>query len=182
MVALLLLSAVAVAWFGLTLAGMTPFTYPEPAVAAGAFLFLGLNAAFLAGGAMRIRAPEFGPDQRRGVRLSVALRGTIDGVLGSVEDLSLRGAGVTMSESGAEIGDTVEFVILLPDHTVTLAAVVRRRREVADGVEVGIEFDTDQVVDIADLALALLSTDVDEHPGTLPAQLAGELVDLDLAA
>ncbi|HEY7259450.1 MAG TPA: hypothetical protein VH459_10285 [Gaiellales bacterium] len=51
-----------------------------------------------------------------------------------------------------------------------------------DGVEVGLAFDAGHVVDIADLALALLSTDVDDRPGTPPSQLAGELINLDLAA
>ena len=158
-ITLLVVSAVAAAWFGLTLAGMTPFTYAEPAVAEGAFLFLGVNAAFLAGGAMRIRAPEFAPEQRSGVRLPVTLRGTVDGVVCTVDDLSLGGAGITMA-GDVPAGDGVEFVVLLPDHTVTLQAVVRHRRAVADGIELGIEFDPAQVVDIAELALALLSTDV----------------------
>ena len=76
-IALLAVSALATAWFGLTLAGRTPFTYPLPAVAEGAFLFLGMNAAVLAGAAMRIRAPEFAPERRDGVRLPVILRGTV---------------------------------------------------------------------------------------------------------
>jgi cellulose synthase (UDP-forming) len=158
-IALLIVSAAAAAWFGLTLAGLTPFTYAEPAVAEGAFLFLGVNAAFLAGGALRIRALEFAPEQRSGVRLPVTLRGTVDGAVCTVDDLSLSGAGVTLP-AGAPVSGHVELVVLLPDHTVTLQAAVRRRRETGGGVELGLEFDPAQVVDIADLALALLSTDV----------------------
>jgi hypothetical protein len=138
---------------------LTPFTYAEPAVAEGAFLFLGVNAAFLAGGALRIRALEFAPEQRSGVRLPVTLRGTVDGAVCTVDDLSLSGAGVTLP-AGAPVSGHVELVVLLPDHTVTLQAAVRRRRETGGGVELGLEFDPAQVVDIADLALALLSTDV----------------------
>ena len=158
-IALLIVSGAAAAWFGMTLAGWTPFTYSEPAVAEGAFLFLGVNAAFLAGGALRIRAPEFAPEQRSGVRLPVTLRGTVDGAICTVDDLSLGGAGVTLP-AGASVTGAVELVVLLPDHTVTLQAAVRRLRETVRGVELGLEFDTSQVVDIADLALALLSTDV----------------------
>jgi cellulose synthase/poly-beta-1,6-N-acetylglucosamine synthase-like glycosyltransferase len=180
-IALLVVSAAAAAWFGVTLAGMTSFTYPQPAVAEGAFLFLGVNAAFLAGGAMRIRAPEFAPDQRNGVRLSVALQGTVDGVVCAVDELSLGGAGVRASESGARVGDTVELVVLLPDHTVTLDAVVRHRAEAEGDLDLGLEFDADQVVDIADLALALLSTDVEGVAETLAAGAAGPAA-LDLAA
>ena len=143
----------------MTLAGLTPFTYSQPAVAEGAFLFLGVNAAFLAGGALRIRAPEFAPEQRSGVRLPVTLRGTVDGAVCTIDDLSLGGAGVTLPAGASAAGD-VELVVLLPDHTVTLQAAVRRRRDVAAGVELGVEFDPAQVVDIAELALALLSTDV----------------------
>jgi cellulose synthase/poly-beta-1,6-N-acetylglucosamine synthase-like glycosyltransferase len=158
-IALLIVSAGAAAWFGMTLAGLTPFTYSQPAVAEGAFLFLGVNAAFLAGGALRIRAPEFAPEQRSGVRLPVTLRGTVDGAVCTIDDLSLGGAGVTLPACASAAGD-VELVVLLPDHTVTLQAAVRRRRDVAAGVELGVEFDPAQVVDIAELALALLSTDV----------------------
>jgi cellulose synthase (UDP-forming) len=158
-IALLIVSGAAAAWFGMTLAGWTPFTYSEPAVAEGAFLFLGVNAAFLAGGALRIRAPEFAPEQRSGVRLPVTLRGTVDGAICTVDDLSLGGAGVTLP-AGASVTGAVELVVLLADHTVTLQAAVRRLRETARGVELGLEFDTSQVVDIAELALALLSTDV----------------------
>lgn len=159
-IALLVVSAVAAAWFALTLAGRTPFAYPVPAVAEGAFLFLGVNAAFLAGAAMRIRAPEFAPERRDGVRLPVALRGTVDGVLCEIADLSLGGSSVQLPSSAAQVGKTVEFVVLLPDHTVTLAATVRRRTPGDEALELGLEFAPDQAVDVADLALALLSTDV----------------------
>jgi cellulose synthase (UDP-forming) len=159
-IALLVVSAVAAAWFALTLAGRTPFAYPVPAVAEGAFLFLGVNAAFLAGAAMRIRAPEFAPERRDGVRLPVALRGTVDGVLCEIADLSLGGSSVQLPSSAAQVGKTVEFVVLLPDHTVTLAATVRRRTPGDEALELGLEFAPDQAVDVADLALALLATDV----------------------
>lgn len=155
-----MVSAVAAAWFALTLAGRTPFAYPVPAVAEGAFLFLGVNAAFLAGAAMRIRAPEFAPERRDGVRLPVALRGTVDGVLCEIADLSLGGSSVQLPSSAAQVGKTVEFVVLLPDHTVTLAATVRRRTPGDEALELGLEFAPDQAVDVADLALALPSTDV----------------------
>jgi cellulose synthase/poly-beta-1,6-N-acetylglucosamine synthase-like glycosyltransferase len=158
-IGLLIVSAAAAAWFGVTLAGLTPLTYSDPAVAEGALLFLGVNAAFVAGGALRIRALEFAPEQRNGVRLPVALRGTVDGDVCTVGDLSLSGAGVTVP-ADASVAESVELAILLPDRTVTLQAVVRRRREVAGRVELGLEFDPAQVVDIAELALALLSTDV----------------------
>jgi cellulose synthase (UDP-forming) len=160
-IALLAVSVAATAWFGFTLAGKTPFMYPLPAVAEGAFLFLGMNAAFLAGAAMRIRAPEFAPERRDGVRLPVVLRGTVDGAMCAITDLSLGGTGVTIASSTARVGDAVEFVVLLPDHAVTLAATVRRcEPQAAGGVEIGLEFDSDQAVEIADLALALLATDV----------------------
>jgi hypothetical protein len=83
----------------------------------------------------------------------------VDGAICTVDDLSLGGAGVTLP-AGASVTGAVELVVLLPDHTVTLQAAVRRLRETARGVELGLEFDTAQVVDIAELALALLSTHV----------------------
>ena len=119
-----------------------------------------MNAAFLAGAAMRIRAPEFAPERRDGVRLRVVLRGTVDGVLCEIADLSLGGSSVQLPSSAAEVGKTVEFVVLLPDRTVTLAATVRRRTPGDEALELGLEFAPDQAVDVADLALALLSTDV----------------------
>jgi cellulose synthase/poly-beta-1,6-N-acetylglucosamine synthase-like glycosyltransferase len=176
-IALLVVSAAAVVWFALTLAGRTPFVYPVPAVAEGAFLFLGVNAAFLAGAAMRIRAPEFAPERRNGVRLPVVLCGTVDGMLCAIDDLSLGGTGVALASSSAQVGDTVEFVVLLPANIVTLASTVRRRTSGREGVELGLEFDSGQAVDIAGLALALLSTDIaglDEaqaYEPVIPAEL-----------
>lgn len=180
-IALLVVSAVAAAWFALTLAGRTPFAYPVPAVAEGAFLFLGVNAAFLAGAAMRIRAPEFAPERRDGVRLPVVLRGTVDGALCEIADLSLGGSSVQLPSSAAQVGKTVEFVVLLPDRAVTLAATVRRRTPGDAALELGLEFEPDQAVDVADLALALLSTDV---AGLEDAQVYEPVVpaDLDQAA
>jgi cellulose synthase/poly-beta-1,6-N-acetylglucosamine synthase-like glycosyltransferase len=173
MIALLVGSALAAVWFGLTVAGMTPFAYRVPAVAEGAFLFLGANAAMLAGAAMRIRAPEFAPERRNGVRLPVMLRGTVAGVACAIDDLSLGGTGVTAAASPAGLGEEVEFVVLLPDHTVTLASTVRRALPTADGgVEIGLEFDPGQTVDIADLALALLATDVASLEHRLETDLA----------
>jgi hypothetical protein len=111
------------------------------------------------------------------VRLPVVLCGTVDGMLCAIDDLSLGGTGVALASSSAQVGDTVEFVVLLPANIVTLASTVRRRTSGREGVELGLEFDSGQAVDIAGLALALLSTDVaglDEaqvYEPVMPAEL-----------
>lgn len=158
---LLALTVAAFVLFGVTLAGVGPFSYEEPGVAIGAAVFLAFNGGLLAAAAHRIRQPRFAPDRRDGIRLPLVLRGTVAGDDCAIVDLSLAGARVVTGPCVAEIGDQVVFRVRFDAETVTLRAVVRRKlNDDPDRTELGLELIDGQHAAKARLAVALLSTDL----------------------
>lgn len=154
--ALLVASPVAMMWFGLTLAGLTPLSYREPGVAIGAAAFLAANTALLLAAARRIRSLRFASDQRRGVRLPVRLAATFDGRPCTALDVSLTGARLAL-EGNPAVADAGELALDLPRGRVVLRCTLERRAAAADGAELGVRFSPGQRRALADLALALFS-------------------------
>ena len=164
-VVLLALTAASLVWFVLTIAGLGPVEYPEPGVVVAACVFLVANGILLAAAAQRIRQLRFAPDRRTGVRLPLVLRGSIDGLPCAMLDLSLAGARVMVEDTGPAIGDEVRFTVELPQDTVELRAIVRRRPSDEPGRrELGLEFAPRQRAARARLAVALLSTELAGPP------------------
>ena len=166
-VVLLALSAAALAWYVLTVAGLTPFHYREPGAVLAACGFLVGNAALLAAAAHRVRQLRFAPDRRAGVRLPVLLRGTVGAASCALLDLSLTGARVTTSDDEPrEIGDKAHLSIELGGSTIRLRAVVRRKTATPSGeTELGLEFASRQRKLLAQLAIALLASDFSTEEG-----------------
>jgi cellulose synthase (UDP-forming) len=156
---LLVASPLAMLWFGLSLAGLTPLEYPEPGVAIGACVFLAANLALVAGAAYRVSSPRFASDRRRGARLPVRLHGAVGEVPCTVLDVSLTGARLVCAdapvfEPSAEVAVTLD----IPPRPVVLAASVQRHLQHPGGdVELGVRFEPDQRTAIAQLALALFA-------------------------
>lgn len=152
--ALLVAAPVALVWFALTMAGLTPLTYAEPGVVIGAAAFLLGNTALLVAAARRIRSDRFATDQRAGARLPVRLRASFAGRPCTVLDVSLTGARLALADGSGE-PTAGELVLDLPDGgAIALSATVERSS--ADG-ELGVRFRSGQRRAVADLALALFS-------------------------
>jgi len=158
-VALLVVSPLAIVWFGLTLAGSTPLEYSEPGVAIGACVFLVANVALVAGAAYRVSSPRFASDRRRGARLPVRLQGTVRRIPCTVLDVSLTGARL-VCEKTPRVEPPAEVVVKLavPPSPITLTASVQRLLPLPDGgAELGVRFEPGQRTAIAHLALALFA-------------------------
>ena len=163
--ALAVASAVGMAWFAASLAGLTPLRYEIPWAAIGAALFMAMNLGFLLAAIGRIRSSRFAGNRRASVRLPVNLAATFDGRPVELLDLSLTGARAVAASAAA-----------LPDqeaHATPAAQVsnldfdlhggrfrlrVAARREIKrdDGqAELGLEFVPGQDAEIARLAVAV---------------------------
>jgi len=157
-VGLLVLSAAAIVWFALSFANLTPMHYSQPGAVLSACIFLLANALVLAAAAHRVRAPRFAPERRAGVRLPVALTGSVDRRWCTVLDLSLTGARVVTRGPARPLGSRVHLEVDLPQGMIRIAAIVARRTHTDDlEVELGLEFEDGQSRALADLAVALLA-------------------------
>jgi cellulose synthase (UDP-forming) len=154
---LLAASLAAAVWFALTLAGLTPMHYSEPGVAIGACLFLACNAALLVAAAHRIVSNRFAADRRRGARLPVLLRGTVDGSLCAILDFSLTGARVVCADRQVH-SEQVTFSLEAGSDRIVLTSRLQRRIPYAGGgYELGLEFEPEQGAEVARLALFLFA-------------------------
>jgi hypothetical protein len=167
-IVLMALAAGALAWAGATLVGLTPVTYEQPGVVAGAALFLLGNQALVIAAIRRIRRPRYAGERRESYRFPIAFNGRINGLKCVVDDVSLTGAQVHT------VGEPVMFYV---DQPVTLEmelawgteridCIIRRRRP--DGA-LGLSFqgNTDELV--TRLSLALFHPDA-QPPVAKPAR------------
>ena len=165
------LSVVSLAWFFLTMAGFSPTSYTEPAVAIGAALFLLMNLTLLTMAVRRISDPRFATNRRASVRFGVRLFGTVGPARCEIEDLSTAGAKLLLARPKAtQVPDQTELTIELPNgDRPVLTARVKRRLDRIDGFEIGLEFDDGQQQTMALIALALLQHQEAEEQYLLPA-------------
>ncbi|GIU93987.1 MAG: hypothetical protein KatS3mg012_0444 [Gaiellaceae bacterium] len=153
---LLVAAPAALAWFALTISGLTPLSYPVPGVAVGAAAFLVANTLLLVAAARRIRSDRFATDQRLGTRLPVRIVGSFAGRECTILDVSLSGARVVLA-GGPTAAEGGELALDLPGGRVVLDATIERRVDANGGSELGVRFRPGQRRAVADLALALFS-------------------------
>jgi cellulose synthase (UDP-forming) len=159
--AMLPLSGLALVWYLLSLAGLTPLRYAEPWVAHGAAFWLAVNLVLVVAAIRRVRAETFGAERRASVRFQTELAGTLDGVPCTIRDLSLTGARVVVDAGwwpalavAAEHALAISALPTLPP----LRGAVRMRRPARGGGEaIGLEFTGLDAAVQARLALALFN-------------------------
>jgi len=154
-------SALGLAWFAATLAGLTPLRYEIPWAAVGAAFFMAMNLGFLVAAIGRIRSSRYAGNRRASVRLPVALPASLDGRGVQLRDLSLTGARVAgdaeaLPAPGPEPATPGELVFDLHGGLFRLRTQPRRRTALEDGsVELGLEFAPEQESEVARLAIAV---------------------------
>ncbi|HEX5332142.1 MAG TPA: glycosyltransferase [Cellulomonas sp.] len=165
------LSAGAVVWYLLTLAGLTPVTYDLPWVAHGAMLWVVVNTGFLVAARRRIMLQRYAGNRRDSWRFAtgdVPVTLEVAGVhaAGSLSDLSLNGGRLHVPDGqgvSLAVGDTVlvEVDLIEPDGTVDRMALRATVRSVtveasgALGAGLSLHLDTSEQ---ARLALVLYLT------------------------
>jgi cellulose synthase (UDP-forming) len=153
-------SALGLAWFAATLAGLTPLSYDVPWAAAGAAVFMAMNLGFLLAAIGRIRSSRYAGNRRASVRLPVSLPAMLDGRPVRLRDISLTGARATAA------GDAVPAPSPTPSpatldfdlHGMLFRFRTQPRRHAfrEDGeVELGLEFAPGQEAEVARLAVAI---------------------------
>jgi cellulose synthase/poly-beta-1,6-N-acetylglucosamine synthase-like glycosyltransferase len=168
LVALLAAHVVAGVWFALTVTGLTPTAYREPAVTIGAVFFASLNGWLLVTALRRIRADRFAGERRASVRLPVDVEADIDGASCIVEDLSITGAQIVLPFGGQlEPGSEATLTLHLPDGPLRLWGRVLRPLGGDALPRFGFAFADGQLDAVARIALSLFggAPDApDEHP------------------
>jgi cellulose synthase (UDP-forming) len=151
-------SVLALLYFAVTIAGLTPFDYQTPAAAIGAAVFLCGNTLLLVTAMRRIRDPRFAPNRRESHRFDVHLGARLDGKFCRVTDVSMSGCMARVTGERPEPGTETTLVVSLPQQTVRLECIVRR---VLDGVppefSLGLEFAPGQRAILGRLAVALFN-------------------------
>jgi len=151
-------SVLALLYFAVTIAGLTPFEYQTPAAAIGAAVFLCGNTLLLVTAIRRIRDPRFSPNRRGSHRFDVHLGARLDGRFCRVTDVSMTGCMARVIGERPEPGARMTLVVSLPQEPVRLECIVRR---VLDGVppefSLGLEFAPGQRAILGTLAVALFN-------------------------
>ncbi len=132
LVALLVLLVAAVVYAGLSLAGLTPTHYVVTGTAVVPLVWLGVTAGFVVAAVLRIRDPRYGTERREGHRFDLAVLALLDGLPGTVVDVSLGGARVRLPEGSAvlPVGTESWLAMWVPDRKrpVITPVVVRSRQ------------------------------------------------------
>jgi cellulose synthase/poly-beta-1,6-N-acetylglucosamine synthase-like glycosyltransferase len=155
---LLALTGAAGAWFGLTLAGLTPVEYAVRWTAYGAAGWAVVNGVFLSLAIRRIRSDRFAADRRTGVRLRTGGQVRLDDRSADLIDTSAGGALVRCQSPPPWTIGPLSLELSLGGETIVLAAQERNRLLVGTGgALIGIEWDAGQDRQVGRLMLALLS-------------------------
>ena len=158
LLALLGLGVAAMAWFGLTLAGLTPLHYGERAAMYGSAGFLVINLALLWAAAARATAARFAGERRASVRFATDLPGTLRGMPVRVADMSLGGARLRVEGECPDLGPGWQGLLALECCLLRLEVrVVRVYSRTPEGVELGVAFGGGQQRAVAGLALFLFN-------------------------
>jgi cellulose synthase (UDP-forming) len=156
LLALLGMGVAAMAWFGLTLAGLTPLHYGEPPAMYGSAGFLAMNLALLGAALSRASAARFAGERRASVRFAAALPARLNGVPVVVEDVSLGGARLRVPGDHPALNPGWRGELALDRGPEGLQATsVRFYPRRAKTAAVGIAFDGGQHAAVARLALFL---------------------------
>lgn len=157
LVVMFLLSVGALVWCALTLKGLTPTTYRNPAAMIGTSGFLLFNMMLLIAATRRIIDPKYAGERRASVRFPVDMAAGVDGHPGRVRDISLTGAWVLVAETPTDVFDlaqTVEFVLV--NQGVKFEATLMRVIDRGGGeVELGLEYVDGQWPALRDLSVVL---------------------------
>ncbi len=153
---LLGLTAVALVFYVLTFAGMTPVAYTVSWTADGAALWALVNGGLLVAALGRIRSERFATDRRSAVRVRVRGRVRLDECDGELVDVSVGGALVRCT-TPPPVGPHVLVVAVSGEGETRIHAVERSRQSVGDGgVLVSLRFEADQSREVGALAVALV--------------------------
>ncbi|UTI63852.1 glycosyltransferase [Paraconexibacter antarcticus] len=156
-------SVVALAWFGATLAGLTPAHYRVVWTAYGAAFWAVVNLAFLGGALARIRSDRFASERRGSVRLALGGAVGLDDRPGLLVDVSTGGAMVRCEDPAPAGDDPVEVTMRLGGQDIRLVAHERGRQPLGDGgALLRLQFVPGQVTQLARLATVLFGSVVDD--------------------
>jgi cellulose synthase (UDP-forming) len=151
------LTVVGFVWFGCTLAGWTPISYPVRWTAYGAAFWMAFNFVLLIAAVRRIRSERFASDRRQAVRLTVGGPATLNGTPVQLLDLSVGGALVRCTTI-AEEQPLHELEIPVDEAGVVLHVEERSRQDAGTvGVLIGLRFLPGQERELASVATAVIS-------------------------
>jgi hypothetical protein len=155
------LAALALAWAGASLAGLTPTHYEHPGAVAGAAVFLLGNQLLVIAAIRRIRRPRYAGERRASYRFPITFKGRINGLPCVIDDVSLTGAQVHIDQDPIVfyVDQAIELEIDLAGGTERMDCIVRRRRR--DGA-LGLSFEADTDAQVTRLALALFQPESQE--------------------
>jgi len=179
--AVLALSVAGVAWYALTLGGVTPTVYTVPWAVHAAVVWMIVNVGLVWLAIRRIRASRFSAERRASVRFETDLPGRLDGLAAWVRDLSLTGARVEVGDARAvaEVGSLV--VETRSGETLELTGSVKARWTDGQGrAMVGFEFDDGQFDARSRLALELFGVNERRRASAVESAVA-DVPMLDLA-
>ncbi len=154
--AMLVLSLVAVGWYGATLLGFTPVVYAIPWAVHAAFAWMVVNVGLVWLAIHRVRASRYAAERRSSVRFATDFSGRVDGIETWVRDLSLTGARLEVPDASV-IAPTGRLVVEAGGgRPIVLDGVARTTwTDRAGRTMVGFEFVEGQYPARARLALAL---------------------------
>jgi cellulose synthase (UDP-forming) len=154
----------ALAWYALTLAGLTVLAYPIPGVAHGAAFWAVTNGSLILLAIIRIHSIRFADDRRSSYRHPIRVLGRLEGRPAEIVDLSLTGAKVEVPWHRApRIGEPASLEIRVDGQTArfrcraTSARTAGLEPPATGRAQVGLAFDPDQLDDQARLALGLFN-------------------------
>jgi cellulose synthase (UDP-forming) len=154
--AMLVLSLVAVGWYGATLLGFTPVVYAIPWAVHAAFAWMVVNVGLVWLAIHRVRASRYAVERRSSVRFATDFHGRIDGIEASVRDLSLTGARLEVPDASVVAPSGRLVVETGGGRPIVLDGVARTTwTDRAGRTMVGFEFVEGQYPARARLALAL---------------------------
>jgi cellulose synthase (UDP-forming) len=129
--------------------------YASEWAAAGAFLWLVVNAALVWVAGRRVRSLRFAAERRSAVRFAVDIPGTVDGARALVQDVSVGGALLATSAPLVE-RETHLVSFLLPGGATSIWARIRSSRRAASGeYHYALEFEQGQYPAKGSLARAV---------------------------
>jgi cellulose synthase (UDP-forming) len=153
------LTVAAMAWFGCTVAGLTPTTYDVPWTAYGAVVWGLLNLGFLVMALARIRSDRFSSERRTAARMQAGGPVTVDGQPGYLMDISIGGALVRCESPPEPDREQLGIDVHRGGDEIFLLAAERGRQDLADGSAVlRLQFAGRQAPELARLARALFGS------------------------
>lgn len=153
------LTGLAMAWFGCTLAGLTPTTYHVVWTAYGAAIWGVLNLGFLVMALSRIRSDRFSSERRTAARMRAGGVARIEGRAGYLMDISMGGALVRCASPPEPDRKPLGIELHRAGDEIVLLAEERGREALVDGSTlIRLQFMGHQEQALARLARALFES------------------------